>query len=476
MRHRHARDERLELGLGRDHAALALVQARRAREERRGVAVGADADEREGDRDVVDQRGRSARRPPPAPSSPSDRGAPHGAASTAPGASRARGGSSSARRPAARSARRPTRRRRARPVGLERRRGARRRAPRPSPRPRGRWRRRRRRRLGEQRPGRGRRRRRRRGSRPLTASPAASSRERSIAAWIAFRNAARTPARSSSRIARIVVPPGEVTISRSSTGCMCSSRSSFAVPSIVWTTSCVDISRERPSRIPASIIASASSAKYAGPEPETAVTASMYALRHAHDRADVGEHLLGERQVRVVGVGARADAGHALVHRRRRVRHRAHDRDALCEVRLDRRRRDRRRDRQHGLLGRRADRRSRRAARRSPAASRRARRRPRPAPPPGSRASRARRSGSRSSSTRSWPPAGDDDLGRLAPARARAARRAATRRSCRHRGSRSAARRPRSDPTRRSGGLVLTQPPELVLLTGRSPRAQPASR
>jgi hypothetical protein len=55
-------------------------------------------------------------------------------------------------------------------------------------------------------------------------SPSASSCERSIAAWIAFRNAARTPARSSSRIARIVVPPGEVTISRSSTGCMCSSR------------------------------------------------------------------------------------------------------------------------------------------------------------------------------------------------------------------------------------------------------------
>src|ERR671922_73748 len=48
-------------------------------------------------------------------------------------------------------------------------------------------------------------------------SPRASSRERSIAAWIAFKNAARTPARSSSRIARIVVPPGEVTISRSST-------------------------------------------------------------------------------------------------------------------------------------------------------------------------------------------------------------------------------------------------------------------
>src|SRR5439155_5963407 len=71
------------------------------------------------------------------------------------------------------------------------------------------------------------------------ASPSASSRERSIAAWIAFRNAARTPARSSSRIALIVVPPGEVTCSRSSTGCTCSSRRSFAVPSIVCTTSWV---------------------------------------------------------------------------------------------------------------------------------------------------------------------------------------------------------------------------------------------
>ena len=81
---------------------------------------------------------------------------------------------------------------------------------------------------------------------------------------------------SSSRIAAIVVPPGEVTISRSSTGWSFSSRSCFAVPSIVWTTSWVEISRERPSRRPASIIASARSAKYAGPEPETAVTASMW--------------------------------------------------------------------------------------------------------------------------------------------------------------------------------------------------------
>jgi len=49
-------------------------------------------------------------------------------------------------------------------------------------------------------------------------SPSANAFERSIAAWIAFRKAARTPARSSSRIAWIVVPPGLVTASRSSTG------------------------------------------------------------------------------------------------------------------------------------------------------------------------------------------------------------------------------------------------------------------
>src|SRR5688500_18366067 len=106
-------------------------------------------------------------------------------------------------------------------------------------------------------------------------SPAASSCDRSIAAWIASRKAARTPFCSSTRIARIVVPPGEVTASRRSTGCISSSRSNFAGPSIVWTTSWVDTSRERPSRMPASIIASARSAKYAGPEPDTAVTASI---------------------------------------------------------------------------------------------------------------------------------------------------------------------------------------------------------
>src|SRR4029079_9591599 len=78
----------------------------------------------------------------------------------------------------------------------------------------------------------------------------ASSCERSIAAWIAFRNAARTPAASSSRLARILVPHGAVTGTRSSTGWTRSSRRSFAVPSIVWTTSWVVTSRESPSRSP----------------------------------------------------------------------------------------------------------------------------------------------------------------------------------------------------------------------------------
>src|SRR5579875_641743 len=60
--------------------------------------------------------------------------------------------------------------------------------------------------------------------------PAASSRPRSRAASIAARNAARTPCRSSSRIALIVVPPGEVTASRRITGCSPESRSMVAAP------------------------------------------------------------------------------------------------------------------------------------------------------------------------------------------------------------------------------------------------------
>ena len=48
-------------------------------------------------------------------------------------------------------------------------------------------------------------------------------------------------------------------------------------------------------------------------------------------------------------MGACADAGHALVHCRRRVRHRAHDGDAVGDPLLDVRRRDGGSDRDNGL-------------------------------------------------------------------------------------------------------------------------------
>src|SRR3954471_16368063 len=104
--------------------------------------------------------------------------------------------------------------------------------------------------------------------------PCASCSLRFLAASIAFRNAARTPASSRWRIASIVVPPGEVTISRSSTGCLPVSRSILAEPSIVWMISSVATSRDRRSRMHASIIAWTSRKKCAGPLPLVAVTAS----------------------------------------------------------------------------------------------------------------------------------------------------------------------------------------------------------
>ena len=54
----------------------------------------------------------------------------------------------------------------------------------------------------------------------------------------------------------------------------------------------------------------------------------------------------------VVGVRAGADAGDALVHERGRIRHRAHDRHAGREARLDLRGRDRGGDREDRLFGR----------------------------------------------------------------------------------------------------------------------------
>ena len=70
------------------------------------------------------------------------------------------------------------------------------------------------------------------------------------------------------------MPPGEVTASRSSTGCSPDSRSIRALPTAVCTMSSAATARGRPNRMPASIIASTRKKKYAGPLPDRAVTAS----------------------------------------------------------------------------------------------------------------------------------------------------------------------------------------------------------
>ena len=77
------------------------------------------------------------------------------------------------------------------------------------------------------------------------------------AAITASRNAARTPARSSSRRPAAVVPPGEVTAAFSAAGPSSLSESSFAEPSRVWKASVSAMTRGRPASTPASAIASA---------------------------------------------------------------------------------------------------------------------------------------------------------------------------------------------------------------------------
>src|SRR5262249_13216554 len=101
-----------------------------------------------------------------------------------------------------------------------------------------------------------------------------SSRERSRAASMAVSSAARTAWFSSSRIAEMVVPPGDVTASRSVTGCSPDSRSIFAAPTADWMISAGPTARGSRSRTRASIIAPTRKKKYAGPEPDSAVTAS----------------------------------------------------------------------------------------------------------------------------------------------------------------------------------------------------------
>ena len=109
---------------------------------------------------------------------------------------------------------------------------------------------------------------------------------------------------------------------------MPSSRSCFAVPNIVWTTSCVEISRERPSRIPGLDHRLGEQREIGRAGAGDRGDGIHRALGHADDRAEVEQRLLRQAKVLFAGVRACADAGHALVDGRGRVRHRPHDRNA----------------------------------------------------------------------------------------------------------------------------------------------------
>ena len=122
------------------------------------------------------------------------------------------------------------------------------------------------------------------------------------------------------------------------------------MPSIVCTTSWVEISRERPRRMPASIIASASSAKYAGPEPGYGSDRVHVPLGQADDCAEMGEALFCQREVLVAGVRPRTDPGDPLVDGGRRVGHCPDDRNAVRELRLDGGGGNGCRDGEHGLF------------------------------------------------------------------------------------------------------------------------------
>ena len=58
-------------------------------------------------------------------------------------------------------------------------------------------------------------------------------------------------------------------------------------------------------------------------------------LRQPHNTAEMRQHFLRQVEVLVSCVCAGADAGDALVHRRRRVRHRANDGHVLSQMLLD---------------------------------------------------------------------------------------------------------------------------------------------
>ena len=124
----------------------------------------------------------------------------------------------------------------------------------------------------------------------------------------------------------MVVPPGEVTASRSSTGCIRSSRSSWPCRA--------SSARRASSRSPARGRAAGrprSSPRRAarstpGPSPETAVIASIASSGTSTTSPTARSTVPARSRCSRSRVAAGAHAGDPLVHRRRRVRHRADDR------------------------------------------------------------------------------------------------------------------------------------------------------
>ena len=97
----------------------------------------------------------------------------------------------------------------------------------------------------------------------------------SQAAMTAFITAPRKPASSSARMPWMVAPPGEQTASFSSPGCLPVSSISLAVPIIIWAALSSARARDRPQATPPSASASRNRSAKAGPQPATALPASI---------------------------------------------------------------------------------------------------------------------------------------------------------------------------------------------------------
>ncbi len=135
-----------------------------------------------------------------------------------------------------------------------------------------------------------------------------SCRDRSVAAATASMKAERTAFNSSVRTPAAVVPPGEVTSARKLGRLVARSRPSCGPNRARCpTTSCRLTSWESPAATPASISASATKKTYAGPDPDSPVTASRWRSGSRTTVPTAAEDALGPVEV---GRGGRAPAGH----------------------------------------------------------------------------------------------------------------------------------------------------------------------